>query len=247
MVQIIDTLILSADENMRYDAELLDNLREGDGPLLHIYQWKKPSVTYGYFVKPEQFLNLQELENQGIECARRPTGGGIIFHIWDLSFGILIPNGHEGYSNKALDNYQYINRMVQEAVQKVIQEEGIGLLPIDPTHEKASVKHFCMAKPTIYDVMLGGLKIAGAAQRKKPQGFLHQGSISLAMPDFGLLDKVVIDPAVTEAMRVNTFALFEEMKEPVHQRMSDALKQVLVCHLSINKQVGMIASQFRLN
>jgi lipoate-protein ligase A len=47
-----------------------------------------------------------------------------------------------------------------------------------------------MARPTKYDVMLQGRKIAGAAQRKTKAGFLHQGTIALLCPDPELLGAV---------------------------------------------------------
>ena len=46
-----------------------------------------------------------------------------------------------------------------------------------------------MAKPTQYDIVYKGKKIAGAAQRKKTQGYLHQGTISLAAPQIDLLQE----------------------------------------------------------
>ena len=51
--------------------------------------------------------------------------------------------------------------------------------------------YFCMAKPTIYDVVYQGRKIAGAAQRRRKNGYLHQGTISLAFPQMGLLNEVL--------------------------------------------------------
>lgn len=65
-----------------------------------------------------------------------------------------------------------------------------------------------MAKPTKYDVILGQRKIAGAAQRKRKEGFLHQGTIALVMPDEGYLAEVLLPGSrVLEAMQAHTFAL----------------------------------------
>src|SRR5437867_3091333 len=96
MLAILDTQCNPAEENMRRDGELLQNL--GDKPILHLYDWSTPSLTYGYFIRPEKYLNLQELQKQGIAYAKRPTGGGIVFHIWDLAFSFLMPSSAPGFS-----------------------------------------------------------------------------------------------------------------------------------------------------
>lgn len=64
-----------------------------------------------------------------------------------------------------------------------------------------------MAKPTQYDVMLEGKKIAGAAQRL--WRYLHQGSIATALPkeDFFKWDPPSKGPQAEEAMLQNTFSL----------------------------------------
>ena len=65
-----------------------------------------------------------------------------------------------------------------------------------------------MAKPTIYDVMHGNKKIAGAAQRRKKQGFLHQGTISIVMPKIEFLEEILLENSIVlEEMKKNTHSL----------------------------------------
>ncbi len=194
--KIIDTGVSSASKNMEIDAELLQMLDPNGPPILHFYDWDRPALTYGYFIKPADFLQ----ESRPVDSARRPTGGGIVFHTWDLAFSVLIPSGHEGYSKNTLDNYDYINSRVLKAVGSLFKE-ALDLLPTEPTPLDSASKSFCMAKPTQYDVMMGSHKVAGAAQRNRAQGFLHQGSISLAAPDPDLLAATLLPGTrVLEAM-----------------------------------------------
>ena len=208
MLHVIENEERSAEENMRFDEKLLLETAPNSNPILHLYKWRGPSLTHGYFLDPNKFLNLKALAENNLNIGKRPTGGGIIFHTWDVAFGVIIPRNHPGYSVNTLENYALINERVKDAVSKLLEGEEFSLLPTDPVDSRLSVSNFCMAKPTIYDVMLNGRKIAGAAQRRKPNAFLHQGSISLGIPDFALLEKVLLDHQVVEAMRQNTFAPF---------------------------------------
>ncbi|MFS8563927.1 MAG: hypothetical protein LVR00_06275 [Rhabdochlamydiaceae bacterium] len=72
-----------------------------------------------------------------------------------------------------------------------------------------------MAKPTKYDVVLDGRKIAGAAQRKCKQGFLHQGMIALQVPPEEYLDAILKQGShVKKAILANTFPLLDKGSSP---------------------------------
>jgi len=206
MWEVIDTGVACAEENMRIDRELLETVGDRSKGVLHLYEWEGEALTYGHFIKPEQFLNLDAIKRRGVDMARRPTGGGIIFHIWDIAFSALMPASHPEFSLNTLENYAVINRRVIEAVG------GALLLPDEPTPLDASCAHFCMAKPTKYDVVTAdGRKIGGAAQRRTRAGLLHQGSISIATPPTEDLEELLLPGTrVIEAMRANTFALLPE-------------------------------------
>lgn len=209
--RVLDTGIGSAAENMRLDAELLQTLDPQGSPILHFYDWKGDCATYGHFVNPADFLNLQEAKQQGLDLAKRPTGGGIVFHIWDLAFSVLVPAEHPRFSEKTLDNYAFVNQAVLDAVSVFLKKEApLELIQQDALAVDVAAGRFCMARPTKYDLVLRGKKIAGAAQRKTKQGFLHQGTIALKMPSLQYLQAILLPHTqVGEAMEAHTFALLE--------------------------------------
>jgi lipoate-protein ligase A len=209
---ILERQAASARANMEMDAKLLEGLGDQEKPILHLYEWEKESLTFGYFMKPEELLNLEEAEKRGIDWARRPTGGGTVFHLWDLAFSVLIPAKSPLFSTNTLDNYNLVNRVVKDVVQEFIGGEA-SLTPDDAPFQDPTCTHFCMARPTKYDVMLQGKKIAGAAQRKTKDGFLHQGTLALVRPDKELLTALLPSAAVREAMMRTTFPLFQDQKD----------------------------------
>lgn len=203
-LNIIDSGNLSAEDNMAIDSDLLASLEET--PLLRFYGWRSPGITYGHFIKPEKFLNLDAIHCAGWELARRPTGGGIIFHLWDFTFSFLLPASHPSFSHNTLNNYAFVNSMVAESLKELMNIEEISLLQAAQTI--ANAKNFCMAQPTIYDLIINGKKVGGAAQRKTKKGLLHQGSLSLHMPDSAILKKFLIDgKEIAPMMMEATFPL----------------------------------------
>lgn len=243
--KILDTGNRSAKENMAIDARLLKEMKPDDPPTLHLYEWNGKAATYGYFLDPKKFLDLEKGESLGLSLSRRPTGGGIIFHISDFAFSVLVPANFPHYSTNTLDNYDFINSAVKRGVKTFLcrssesispeNGESLTLLSNEPTPLDESCRHFCMAKPTKYDVMLGGRKIAGAAQRRRKQGYLHQGSIAIALPKENFLNQILLEGTqVHEAMLSHTFSLLgkdwtqkdlEEVREILKRQLQEELTQ----------------------
>lgn len=234
--KILDTGKRSAEENMAIDAKLLEEMKPDDSPILHLYEWEGKAATYGYFLDPKKFLDLEKARALRLSLARRPTGGGIIFHVSDLAFSVLVPANFPHYSTNTLDNYDFINNAVKRGVNSFFENpESLSLLPDEPLPLDESCRHFCMAKPTKYDVMLGGRKIAGAAQRRRKQGYLHQGSIAIALPKENFLNQVLLKGTqVHEAMLTHTFSLLgkdwtqkdlEEVRETLKRQLQEELTQ----------------------
>lgn len=221
MWRVIDSGKKLAEANMRLDEKLLEELSSDGLPILHFYEFAKPAATYGYFVQPEKFLK----SGHGLDLARRPTGGGILFHLWDLTFSVLIPSCHFGYSNDVMQNYAFINNLVIGAISECLGISIVHLLPIEEEPLDEMFKYFCFAKPTKYDVMIDGKKVAGAAQRRKKNGFLHQGSISVGAPDFCYLQKILPE-SVIEAMKVHTQTLQGLSKDDLRASLQKVISRV---------------------
>ncbi len=204
---------------MHQDAQLLADLDPKGEPILHLYDWSRPAATYGYFLEPARHVKGTE-----VELARRSTGGGIVFHLWDLAFSFLMPADHPNCSQNTLENYRFVNRIVLDAVEEIFSMKG-SLIPENAEPKGPHCANFCMARPTIYDAVYRGMKVAGAAQRRTRRGFLHQGSISLALPDPALLERVLVESdEIAAAMAVYSFAPLGNAPTP--QALRDARQEI---------------------
>lgn len=235
-MRILDSGKNLAEENMSLDFKLLEELKPTDEPILHLYEWEKPSLTYGYFIKLDKYVNVKKLKEKNIEAARRPTGGGIVFHLWDLAFSFLMPAKHQYFFEKPVENYQFVNGLVKKTLWNFCQKFPSFLQKKDCcqsfdaaylTPEELGPLAFCMARPSKYDLIWQGKKAAGAAQRKKRNGYLHQGTIALAYPDEKLLFDLLLDQSLAESILANSFFLTEKINSL--EEMRKALKKLLIC------------------
>lgn len=228
---VIDSGTLAPEAIMAKDAALLEELQAKDSPILHLYEWAMPCLTYGYFTKLEQHLHLDVLQHKGLHIARRPTGGGIIFHLTDLAFSLLVPASHSYFSLNTLDSYAVINAHVARVIMQWSKQ---GIHPTLFTKDVACGKNmcysFCMAAPTPYDLVVAGKKVGGAAQRRRRQGLLHQATLSLALPSVDLLQAILRDAQdVIPLMQTQSFCLLGPQATPAElQQARIELRQALV-------------------
>lgn len=206
-LEIIRTPSWTAQENMDFDAHLLED--PSLDPKIHFYQWKSPSITYGYFTHPEKLLKKEALEAFGIDSGKRVTGGGVTLHFADLAFALFLPKEHPIYSLETLSRYKAINSALKRVYERLEKKEG-SFYEAKATPLSPDCSCFCMAKPTAFDVMQGGHKIGGAAQRKTKNGILHHGTFSLTDPPFDVLAQIIRDPQVVEAMKEKSTSLFPQ-------------------------------------
>jgi lipoate---protein ligase len=219
---------------MRLDAELLEGADRFLRPVLHFYEWAGDSATYGYFTRPSHFLRVEHAERCGLQLVRRPTGGGIIFHMWDMAFSVLVPVHCPEFSMGTLENYAFINNAVLASVKEFLGSSSpLSLTAQDYSPWDPNCSYFCMAKPTKYDVMWRGRKVAGAAQRRTKKGFLHQGSIALVMPSVDFLEEVLLPGTrVQEAMQAHTHPLLSGPTSSEQMRAAKRdLRALLATHL----------------
>ena len=231
MLKIIDNKILSAQKNMEKDLDLLINCDLEKKPILHFHIWEKPSLTYGYFADIEKLIDKNVAEKEGLDLGKRPTGGGVLFHIWDLSFGFVLPKEDKRFSKNVLTNYGFVNKIVVDAINSFLNQKGIIDFKIEFLKEEKKrnkLNNFCMALPTMYDVLINGKKVVGAAQRQKNQGFLHQGTISLIKPDEKLLKKVLKDERILDAFYDSSFYLFDDFNIEDIKKEKELLKKALI-------------------
>lgn len=207
-LRVVESGRRSSVEQMQLDEACLLGV---DQPFLRFYGWKDFAVTFGYFIDPAEWIDTHNLDH-----ARRPTGGGLIFHEHDLSFTLALPVEHPFCLLPSLERYQKINEAVLQACGRLIPAMACLLQQDDV----ASHPHLelCMAHPTKYDLLLGGKKVGGASQRKNKKAFIHQCSLFLAPPDWKRIEKHLLDRSILSVLQSVSGSLFSSVEESLEFR-----------------------------
>ncbi len=136
-------------------------------PVLRVYRWMRPAVSFGYFGR---WGPVREA-HAGRDAVRRWTGGGVVLHGEDLTYSILIPRVCEAAALDPAGSYAVVHR----ALCLALTDAGFTAVEAGVSGEKIS--EACFENPVIHDVLVRGQKVAGAAQRRTRMGLMHQGSI----------------------------------------------------------------------
>jgi lipoate-protein ligase A len=197
-----------AARNMALDEALLQTAATRRRPLLRVYAWEKPSVSFGYFQKFPASLAERH------DVVRRPTGGGVVYHADDTTYTVVVPPAHELYAMKTADAYCALHKAVaaafalppapgscagvsdpaQDTDRRSPRTDGRpavarsarsgDLRTTNVALHTAPLRsphgqYECFQKPVHGDVVADGRKLAGGAQRRTKFGMLHQGSIAV--------------------------------------------------------------------
>jgi lipoate-protein ligase A len=228
MWRVLDTGKASAHRNMELSRELLASLGHLGQTVLHCFEWARPSITYGVLVRAEQLLDLEATTRLGLDLAQRPTGGGVMFHVEDLSFSLAVPASSPCYSSSPERNYAWVNQAVARAIERTMGRPGSSLLQQALVSPNPRAARFCMSVPTRYDVLWNNRKVGGAAQRCTRHGFLHQGSIALVPTPAVWLEQSIRAPeGVRMGMDRHAGSLLETQNPPIIQDLRRALMVAL--------------------
>ena len=164
----------SGQENMARDELLLDLCGKSGIPMLRFYQWERPTLSLGYFQKLEEVSDLP-LPNAEVDLCRRPTGGGAILHHLELTFSLCLPDKHPLVQGRVEGSYLKICQPLLELCKELgLEADWRG----DPG-EQAKKAANCFAGRACPDMVVEGLKIFGAAQRRRGGAVLTHGSLLL--------------------------------------------------------------------
>lgn len=162
---------LGGPQNMAIDEALLQS--RPAAPVLRIYEWAGDWISFGF---SQRIAGISAAAGDGVSLIRRWTGGGLVDHRIGRTYTLIIPPSHPLALRPAQASYLAIHEALADALGEL--EVRAELADVCLT----TVPGQCFASAgghERYDVLAGGRKIAGAAQRRGKLGLLHQGNVQL--------------------------------------------------------------------
>ncbi|RRS30724.1 MAG: hypothetical protein P794_05995 [Epsilonproteobacteria bacterium (ex Lamellibrachia satsuma)] len=192
--RFIDSGVGSAQWNMAVDEALLYAFKDDDLPILRLYRWEEPSLSFGRFSHPKEVIDWDRLRSRNIPYVRRITGGGILVHGDDISYTLIVPRSF--IQKKGIKkSYRHLCAFLIHLYQNLGLDANFAHdLQVAEAHSA-----LCLAGTEAYDIMIGGRKIGGNAQRHTRYAMLQHGTIPLRI-DSGRFNALFLeDPGISQA------------------------------------------------
>jgi lipoate-protein ligase A len=188
--------------NMAVDETLLEAAADSGQCTLRFYQWAVPTLSLGYFQSYES--RRQHSASRDCPVVRRASGGGAILHDREWTYSLALPEKHPLAVNR-LGTYRLVHESLIETLAVwgisagLFNSEGMANLAgdcstapvgcgeldlapqsrLEPQTPVRREPFLCFQRRATGDLILGGVKIAGSAQRRCRGAVLQHGSVLL--------------------------------------------------------------------
>lgn len=155
-----------------------------DGATLRFYAWEAPTLSIGCSQRSSE-IDLAACRKSAVQLVRRPTGGRAVLHQQDLTYSLILPMRPPWTKLSIVESYHRINVCLLRGLEMLGLEVRVESRP---RQVDGALPPFCFLTISPYEVLMGGKKVIGSAQRRFPMALLQQGSILLDFDPAGLLE-----------------------------------------------------------
>ena len=178
--------LLTGEACMRGDAELLEAQTDDVPVTLRLYTWIRPTVSVGFMQRPEELLDLEACRAGGIDVVRRPTGGRAILHWEEITYAVVASTHDARFGTSLASAHDVIGQCLAAALARLGIEAERSRPGRDPG--RLGLRQPCFASTGRSELLVGGRKLVGSAQRRRAHAFLQHGSLLIGPAHEGLVD-----------------------------------------------------------
>ncbi len=178
--RLIDTGPRPGALNMAIDEALLRSFDPAASlPVLRLYGWAPPALSLGRFQKGGEVLDLERCRADNVSVVRRITGGGVIYHADELTYSIVCAPEQVPPASSIKDSFRVLTGFLL-AFYRELGLDAAYALDVTPEGTRLGERTaFCFAGRESFDILVGGGKIGGNAQRRQKGLVFQHGSIPL--------------------------------------------------------------------
>lgn len=165
--------------NMARDVAILDAVAAGESPpTVRLYQWDPLCLTLGKHQRLDA-VDLDFCRGNGVDVARRPTGGRALLHHLELTYSVVAPLARDPMPRALQEAYRLICRALVDACRRlgVAAELTGGEVNLRLPNPTSTVP--CFEAPAEGEVVVAGRKLIGSAMRASGGYILQHGAILL--------------------------------------------------------------------
>jgi lipoate-protein ligase A len=178
--RLIDTGSLAGPANMAVDEALLNSFDPASSlPVLRLYGWEPPAFSLGKFQVADEVLHLDRCREAGIPVVRRVTGGGVIYHAAELTYSIVCSQRHIPDATSVKGGFRALCGFLLLAYERLGLDASFAVDRNCGNGRLGERTPFCFAGKEEYDILVGGRKLGGNAQRRVRETVFQHGSIPL--------------------------------------------------------------------
>jgi lipoyl(octanoyl) transferase len=156
---------------MAADEALLRSALDRGVASLRFYTWDEPTLSLGYFQSHTDRLTDPLLAD--VAWVRRPTGGAAILHHLELTYALALPAGPPWRTSES-----WLCRF-HHAVAAAFKTFAVETHTVMCGEESKLGPFLCFQHQTPGDLLVGGHKVVGSAQRRPHGATMQHGSILL--------------------------------------------------------------------
>jgi lipoate-protein ligase A len=142
---------------------------------LRFFRWRGDGATFGYAQRIAEVERALPPE-LARACTRRPTGGGVVPHVDDLTFSCVFPAAGV---LKPTDLYRRLHAAMLAGLRGTVADARLAESGGRGAPRGPGGASQCFAEPVALDILTAAGKILGGAIRRYGETVLYQGSLQL--------------------------------------------------------------------
>lgn len=200
--RLLDSGLADGYTNMAVDEAILLAVQENRvRPTLRIYAWQPACLSIGTFQSVSADIDSDACTRRGIDWVRRPTGGRAILHDREVTYSVAAQQNNERIAGDVMESYRRISLGLLQALSILGVPADMAPSAIPAVPAGAPKPAACFAAPSQHEIMTGGRKLIGSAQRRQGSVLLQHGSILLDL-DVAKLMSLLRFPSDDERARL---------------------------------------------
>ena len=201
---------LTAVENMRRDDVLLARAE----PVVRLYGWVPEAISLGNS-QTEAVIDLDVAREYGLDIIKRGTGGGGILHATtEVTYAVIVPIDFDAMPRDLPGSFAFLGDGVLRALRALGLPAQIDSQP-DRTRDA-----LCYVRQQGTNIVVGGKKISGGAQRRTRNAVLQHGTVIIDRDEVRCARVFRTDEQTITARVTSVRA---EGKDPSRTQVIDAL------------------------